>query len=118
MEYWIGLPFCANHALQQTKATQGVPSERAIVNSITSNIYTDECIDLYGKDDRTKEHVVELAERPKKDGFYLTKWTINDSRASANKPSNRIYWLEVFTTQVERTLGLHWVAGKLGSFSN
>lgn len=74
--------------------------KRAIVDSVTSNFYVNDYLNPFGKNDRTEEHVVGLAELLK-GNFHLTKWmrdaSIVPDTIWANKPSEIIRHLNAST---------------------
>lgn len=64
-------PFCVNYALRKTTAVKEELNRWTIVDCVTSSFHVGNYRSLFGWEEAVEEHMVGLAEPPRKHGFHL-----------------------------------------------
>lgn len=110
----VSSPSCANYALRRTAEDNAQHFSPAVVSTVKSNFYVDDCLKSMASEEEAVQLIKDLTALCHKGGFSLSKWISNSRKVLLSIPEEQrakeIIELDLDTDQLpmERALGLQW----------
>ena len=106
-------PSCCNFALKQTAIDFGDSYDSIVVDTITKNMYVDDCLTSVPSEENGKTLIKDVTSLCKEGGFRMTKWISNKPSVIESIPVDERAkevreWSLDDNLPVERALGVKW----------